>query len=358
MTVQEQLDIIKDVQDQYSKILGTDFDPKNFIECKDNFKTTQHIESIKIFDMDNPPTQPTFTIAIPTYNRCETLQEAIESAIKQDVDEAYEILVVENVDNFDQPTCAQQMLENNYRGKIAYYKNKNNIGLYENLNRCILLSRGEWVCTLHSDDLIFPNYLTEMKKILQDIEYNQSTLIGNREYPYSRNIFYFFKHLLLGSKTMNDLSLDAPTKVVAPNALLHHRDRCISLGGYNPDEFPSADMLFYYRAYKYGKVYMYQKILQNKRKEWSLGEHPKTIVQFAIIDMLFIINYIKPKYFANVFASDYIRYYLDHYLYQYPILYDYINNQLASHKIKKYPRFYFKLCKFIYLFLNYKKRYF
>ena len=53
-------------------------------------------------------------------------------------------------------------------GRISYYKNKENLGMFGNWNRCLELARGEWVCILHSDDKIMPNYIEEMSKVVGD----------------------------------------------------------------------------------------------------------------------------------------------------------------------------------------------
>lgn len=116
LSKKEEIQVINEIKSKYSKFLDPDFDASVFLKCRDNFTLTSHIESVKIFEMSNPPSNPLFTIAIPTYNRCETLKEAINSALAQETDEYYEVIVVENVDNFDTRTKAQEMLEENYRG--------------------------------------------------------------------------------------------------------------------------------------------------------------------------------------------------------------------------------------------------
>lgn len=358
LSEQEQLAIIKEVEEKYSKFLDPNFDASIFLKCRDNFTLTEHIESVKIFEMNNAPINPTFTIAIPTYNRCETLKEAIDSALNQDTDENYEIIVVENVDDFNLKTPAQEMLEKEYRGKLTYYKNKENIGLFGNWNRCLTLAKGQWVCILHSDDMITQNYIAVMKQIIKDKKYTTTTIIGNRSYPYNKNIFHFFKIMLRGNLSMDNLRLDFPIKIIPPNSALHNKQECLKLGGYNSDEYPSGDMIFYYRAYHYKKVYVLQKILQKTTTHLSIAEQPKTIVPMAIIDLIFILHFVKPKYFSKVFASDYIGYYLDHHLKHLPYLYSYLLDILQKKGVKRYSRIYFKICKMVYLFMNFFRRFF
>lgn len=125
LSSEEQYKIINSIEKRYSKFFDPNFDAGIFLECRNNFALTSHIESIKIFEMNNPPSNPTFTIAIPTYNRCITLREAINSALAQETDELYEIIVVENVDHFNIKTEAQEMLEKEYsRGGGDYLLQK------------------------------------------------------------------------------------------------------------------------------------------------------------------------------------------------------------------------------------------
>lgn len=351
-TEQEQLDIIKEVEEKYSKFLDPNFDASIFLECRDNFALTSHIESVKIFEMNNPPSNPTFTIAIPTYNRCETLKEAIDSALAQETDEHYEVIVIENVDNFDEKTEAQEMLEREYRGKLTYYKNKENLGLFGNWNRCLTLAKGQWVCILHSDDMITQDYIKEMKLVVNNKKYSDATLIGvggdtlcfPDESTYSKldKIVNFFKN-----KTMDDLSYQGIQKTISPCASLHNKEKCIYYGGYNSDEYPHGDTFFHRRIFLYDKIYHYTKKLQTKGIGINTYYQPSTLLKYFFIGSSFILGHYKPKAYAKHMATSYLEYYKD-LLKDYPILQQYAENILADKKrFSKLPK---NLWRLLYLY--------
>lgn len=295
-TKQEQLKIIKEVEEKYSKFLDPNFDASIFLECRDNFALTSHIESVKIFEMDNPPSNPTFTIAIPTYNRCETLKEAINSVLTQETDEHYEIIVVENTNDPDIKTKIQKMLEEEYRGKLTYYKNQYNLGAYANFNRCLTLAKGHWVCILHDDDILLPSYLTHMTKAIK--KRPKSILIGNLMHQDNS----FFKKLYSKIFKMDNMFFELPIRRPPPSALLHHKTQCIRVGGYNGDFFPSDDMFFVCRCRKYGEIYTYREKLHTKRMEIATESQPKTQLEFCYIDIAFFQFYITPQIVFNILA--------------------------------------------------------
>ncbi|MGX2983837.1 glycosyltransferase family 2 protein, partial [Helicobacter sp. 23-1045] len=159
-----------------------------------NGSSTKRTTSLPDLSPQDNRAAPVFTIAIPTYNRLETLKAAIDSALNQDINfrscenganieakitkKSYEIIVVENVDDFSAKSNAQKMLESEYFGKVTYYKNEANLGLFGNWNRCIELAQGKWVCLLHSDDLLMPNYLREMQNALAKLDENKVGMIS------------------------------------------------------------------------------------------------------------------------------------------------------------------------------------
>lgn len=84
---------------------------------------------------------PLVTIAIPTFGRATLLDEAVRSALSQNFNRPYEILVVDN-DPHSQGAAALlqqvgELAERNFR----YCVNRENIGMLANWNRCIQLGR-------------------------------------------------------------------------------------------------------------------------------------------------------------------------------------------------------------------------
>lgn len=98
---------------------------------------------------------PTYTIAIPVYMRILGFRSALESALS--VEGVSEILV--NDDNSNH-TKFEDICNSFKDGRIKYFRNKENIGLFANWNKCIELASGDFVSILCSDDLIAPNAYT------------------------------------------------------------------------------------------------------------------------------------------------------------------------------------------------------
>ncbi|WP_104698230.1 MULTISPECIES: glycosyltransferase family 2 protein [unclassified Helicobacter] len=340
LTVQQQLAIIKEVEDQYSKFLESNFKNEVFLKCHDNFARTLHIQSVKIFNQDGQEREGSklkFSIAIPTYNRLDSLRRSILSAINQDFEGHYEIIVVENVDDFTTVTPSQVMLETEFKGKVTYYKNKSNLGMFGNWNRCLTLAKSEWVCILHSDDEIHPNYLREMHRVISHPQYSKATLIGCLEnVPLNKPVTTTMRdniiNLIQKDDDVDDCRYQGILKQIPPNAVLHHKERCIAIGGYNQDEYPSGDTLFHTRAFLYGKVYIYKKLLQNKGIEISEGLKPKTVLYYFFISVP-LFQLFKPKIYGRILGYKRIIF-LHNALSNYPILHQYTKKIILQKKLK------------------------
>jgi glycosyltransferase involved in cell wall biosynthesis len=87
------------------------------------------------------------TICIPTYERIFGFKEALESVLNQS--SFCEIIVSDNSQKTDwfEKECSKHQ-------NVKYYKNKTNLGVFGNWNRCVELCKTEYVAILGSDDLM------------------------------------------------------------------------------------------------------------------------------------------------------------------------------------------------------------
>ena len=231
---------------------------------------------------------PLFTIAIPTYKRVTLLRRAILSALAQDFDKPYEIIVVENpLEPISYP--AESMLQE-FASRITYYQNAQNIGGLGNWNRCLELASGKWVCLLHSDDELLPSYLSTMHTLAINPAYSQALLIGAIEdasqiYPrtplqrlYSKCITQARLQKLQMQASFSDGFCDLP-----PRAMLHNRAKCIEIGGYDESEAPSGDMTFFNRAALCGEVFCYRgDLLTRNHYEASSCKDPNVALMMIL----------------------------------------------------------------------------
>lgn len=104
-----------------------------------------------------------FSLIIPVFNRPEEVDELFESLSKQDYNEIFEIVIVE-----DGSTIRCQDIAQKYSDKldISYYY-KENSGPGDSRNYGMKKARGDYFIIFDSDCIIPENYLTEVDKSLK-----------------------------------------------------------------------------------------------------------------------------------------------------------------------------------------------
>ncbi len=94
---------------------------------------------------------PSFTIAIPVYERTFGFDEALQSAIA--VKGCNEILVCDDVSSHDE---FEKICLAKTDPRIRYVRNDSNRGIFGNWNQCARLASGDFIAILCSDDLVVP----------------------------------------------------------------------------------------------------------------------------------------------------------------------------------------------------------
>lgn len=210
------------------------------------------MKSIEIFSSNIPDS--VFTIAIPTFCRSALLNEALLSALNQITDLTYDILVIDNnPERYDETEMT--MLQYCKHPLVSYYKNKSNLGMAGNWNQLFLLSKGTWVCMLHDDDLLFPNYI--------DVLYNR---IQNLHEPHI--IFPTYRvsqsrKLDINTQSNNDMkainvklkSFISGNIIGPPVGMLVRKDFFRISTKFDSSSYPSIDWDFYIEASKIGNLY-------------------------------------------------------------------------------------------------------
>lgn len=114
---------------------------------------------------------PLVTVIIPTYDRAYCLEETLSSVLNQSYNN-YELIVVN-----DGSTDNTENLLKKFKGKIRYF-NILRSGKSYSRNLALLNSSGEFIATLDSDDIWFPDYLEKsivmMNEQKLDILFNKT----------------------------------------------------------------------------------------------------------------------------------------------------------------------------------------
>lgn len=204
--------------------------------------------------------QPVLTIAIPTYRRHELLHESVRSALRQDLAEPFEVVVLDNDPGSNGHELLLAAVPEASQGNFRYLRNRQNLGMYGNTNRCVEVARGEWLSILHDDDLLDPSFAREMLgEVRADPRIDgivcQKRPLDHRDTPFreqhSKSMarrwlqFYRFgggptrhidsRKLFWGCVTGNTVGFICRTQDVR------------AIGGFYPEEHPSCDYFFYAR---------------------------------------------------------------------------------------------------------------
>ena len=82
-----------------------------------------------------------FSILIPTYNNEKTIAKTIESALHQDYNGDFEVVVVNNASTDSTLSIIQSYNDS----RIKLFTNETTVHMYENHNICIRKAQGDYV---------------------------------------------------------------------------------------------------------------------------------------------------------------------------------------------------------------------
>jgi glycosyltransferase involved in cell wall biosynthesis len=199
--------------------------------------------------------KPDLSLIIPTYDRYDLLNETLRSVVQQNNHGLkLEIIVLADNPTFDFKKINIQL------DQISLYKNTSNLGLFETMNLGVNLATGKYVAFLHDDDVLNPNYFSEIEKILKRkpdlgalmIAHKQIGQVPLRSRFRSSRIYRVLKPLkdrLSQGKVYQlrifDNILWCADQYGPPSCgSLFERAKFLSLNGFNPETYPSGDWFF------------------------------------------------------------------------------------------------------------------
>ena len=93
------------------------------------------------------------SIIVPTFDREDTIERCLESALNQTYDDIEGIVV----DNCSQDRTVERCRQYSGDSRLKIYENNENIGPCRNWQRCIDMSSGDFIKFLFSDDVLSPD---------------------------------------------------------------------------------------------------------------------------------------------------------------------------------------------------------
>lgn len=106
--------------------------------------------------MNNSAFRPLVTIAIPSYNHGKYVQDAIKSALNQTY-ENIELIIIDDGSTDNSVENIKELLSQCEERFVRFeFRHRANQGLCNTLNEALEWAKGQFFCTLASDDIMFP----------------------------------------------------------------------------------------------------------------------------------------------------------------------------------------------------------
>jgi glycosyltransferase involved in cell wall biosynthesis len=124
------------------------------------------------------PSGPTVSVGIPTYNRAEGLQRALESVLAQS-ERDFEVIVADNASSDETAQVVELAAARDPR--VRSIRQPHNVGLTTNFNTVLGAARGRYAMVLADDDWLEPDYLERCRGAL-DADERLALVAGSAVY--------------------------------------------------------------------------------------------------------------------------------------------------------------------------------
>lgn len=235
----------------------------SIFDYKNNFEIIEKIPCKLLWESDKSPKNPQVSILMPVYTNHYYFKIALKSALAQDWNGKYEVVVVDNDTSENNPN--QQIIEEFNDPRVRYFRNAENIGMVGNWNRCIMLARAPRITFLHDDDMFLPSTLSTAISVsdkypgkaviatLRLIGKHGEPLVDESEYELTRRMLIFKPREIAKISLARALCQNLGNLVGS----VFNREYMIELGGVNEDAYPNQDYEIAIRYIeRFGGVYI------------------------------------------------------------------------------------------------------
>lgn len=208
--------------------------------------------------------RPLWSVMIPTFNCADYLGQALESVLAQDLGpDQMQIEVVDDCSTLDDP---ESVVNRVGKGRVAFYRQPQNVGATNNFNACIERCRGHFVHILHGDDWVEPSFYETINVLLST--FKEASLFAARFYYVDESgirtgispRLQKYEHAVC-----HDSSFFAEGPVIHFVTSVFRRSFFQQYGGFNPDLIHAADWEMWVRIVTEGGIVMTPEVLGNYR---------------------------------------------------------------------------------------------
>ena len=227
------------------------------------------------------------SICIPTYNGEKFLIECLDSALDQTYTNI-EILIVDDCSSDRTVKITESYLQKDKRIKI--YKNTKNLGLVNNWNKCLQLSKGEYIKFAFQDDILLSTCVEDLMLAVK----GKKMAVCNREFIFENSVSdekknYYNQELLtlqklfdpkssafISNKKISQFAAQhlSSNFIGEPTAVIFEKKLIDEVGYFNTNLNQICDLEYWLRiSTVYGLVYVPKKLVKFRIHSESTTNH-------------------------------------------------------------------------------------
>jgi len=197
---------------------------------------------------------PKVSVCIPSYNCASFIGDAIESVLEQGYAD-FELLIIDDCSTDSSCEIIARYAERDPR--IMFQRNRTNLGMVANWNRCIELARGEYIHYLFADDLFASPDCLGKKVAILDADPGVSLVVSSRniidEHSRLKRVASHFKDgtVTAGTRVIRRCLFEARNLVGEPSVVMFRKSQ--ALRGFHPGYAQLVDLEMWFHLLEQGK---------------------------------------------------------------------------------------------------------
>lgn len=132
------------------------------MQCRPISKGREHVYRADVAGLPEGTERPLWSVMIPTYHCAGFLGEALTSILVQDP--GPNLMQIEVVDDHSVQDDPARVVDELAKGRVAFYRQPENVGYVDNFASCLQRSRGRLVHLLHGDDYVRPGFYRQVER--------------------------------------------------------------------------------------------------------------------------------------------------------------------------------------------------
>jgi glycosyltransferase involved in cell wall biosynthesis len=235
--------------------------------------------------------RPLWSVMVPVYNCAQYLPETLESVLMQGFPQ--QDMQIEVIDDASTDADVEELVKRIGKGRISYYRQKQNVGSLSNFETCINRAQGHMVHILHGDDKVGAGYYQKLGELF-------------RKYPEAGAAFCRFRYMNETGRKIFDQRPEMPQDGILDNWLVRiaeyqriqyaaiavRREVYEKLGGFYGVTY-GEDWEMWVRIASYYPVAYTPEVLAYYRKHASSISGQKFVTGQHLRDLQQVMDYIQ-----------------------------------------------------------------